>query len=131
MRIGLATCDTMQMVATPLETLPTAADDAAVASDLAATVEREGMVAAVVGYPRTLEGREGRAAARARRIATALQDEAGCPVILWDERFTTVEAERIMLEQDASRRERRQHIDRVAATLILQTVLDARTGGVR
>lgn len=121
----------MQMVATPLETLAAADQDAAVVEDLAATAERQGVVGVVVGYPRTLQGREGRAAARARRIATALQDEAGCPVILWDERFTTVEAERIMLEQDASRRERRQHIDRVAATLILQTVLDARTGGVR
>lgn len=84
------------------------------------------MAAVVVGYPRTLHGREGAPAARARRVAAALAAQSGLPVVLWDERFTTVEAERVMLEQDVSRRDRRAGIDRVAATLILQGVVEAR-----
>ena len=87
------------------------------------------MAAVVVGYPRTLQGREGRPRPRARRVATALAERTSLPVVLWDERFTTVEAERVMLDQDASRRERRANIDRVAATLILQGVVEARRPG--
>lgn len=128
-RIGVAITDAGQLVATPLETRP--AEEAAgdQAADLAEVAVEHGVTAIVVGYPRTLQGREGSAAARARRVATALADQTDLPVVLWDERFTTVEAERVMLEQDASRRDRRANIDRVAATLILQGVVEARRGG--
>lgn len=128
-RVGLAITDPDQRVATPLETRPAAEDDDAQAADLADAVVEHSVAAVVVGYPRTLEGREGEAAARARRVAADLADRTGTPVVLWDERFTTVEAERVMLEQDASRRDRRANIDRVAASLLLQTVVDARRGG--
>jgi putative Holliday junction resolvase len=125
-RIGLAISDGDQLVATAVDTV-SAADD--VAEQLAAEVVRHGAVGVVVGYPRTMRGREGQAARRARLVAEALAELADVPVALWDERFTTVEAERAMLAQDASRRTRRQAIDRVAATLLLQSVLDARRGG--
>lgn len=128
-RVGLAMTDPDQRVATPLETRPAVEGDGGQAEDLAQVVDERGAVAVVVGYPRTLRGREGAAATRARRVATQLAERTGTPVVLWDERFTTVEAERVMLEQDASRRNRRANIDRVAATLLLQTVVDARRGG--
>lgn len=128
-RVGLALSDPDQRVATPLETRPAVEGDDGQAADLADVAADREVVAIVVGYPRTLQGREGAAASRARRVATDLADRTGIPVVLWDERFTTVEAERVMLEQDASRRDRRANIDRVAATLLLQTVVDARRGG--
>lgn len=125
-RIGLALSDEEQVVATPMDT-EAATDD--VVSQLADAVVRCGAVGVVVGYPRTMRGREGQAARRARLVAEGLAERAEMPVVLWDERFTTVEAERVMLAQDASRRSRRQAIDRVVATLLLQSVLDARRGG--
>lgn len=128
-RIGVAITDPGQLVATPVETRDAIADADGQARDLADVVVAREAAAVVIGYPRTLRGREGPAAARARRVATCLADLTARPVVLWDERFTTVEAERVMLEQDASRRDRRANIDRVAATLILQGVVEARRGG--
>lgn len=126
-RIGLALSDAGQVVANPAETLQVTSGD--VHAQLADAVTRLGAVGVVVGYPRTMRGREGQAARRARLTAERLHDLADVPVVLWDERLTTVEAERTMLAQDTSRRGRRQAIDRVAATLLLQSVLDARRGG--
>jgi putative holliday junction resolvase len=125
-RIGLALSDPGQVVASPAETLhvPRDADDPAIAA-LADAAVRHDAAGLVVGYPRTLEGREGRAAGRARRFADALRQRTGLPVLLWDERFTTVEAERVLLEADLSRADRKDTIDRIAASVLLQAVLEA------
>ncbi|MDP9021858.1 MAG: Holliday junction resolvase RuvX [Actinomycetota bacterium] len=126
----MALSDPSATVATPLTTL--AVDDADDLDTIAASItevarDRQADTV-VVGLPRALSGREGRPAQRARAVADRLR-EHGLVVALWDERFTTVEAERAMLAQDASRRERRQALDRVAATLLLQAYLDhARRG---
>lgn len=130
-RIGLALCDAGQLVASPLRTLPvedvaSSPDDVeALAEAILQVASDEEAVGIVVGYPRTLSGREGAAARHAREVAEAVARRGGVAVDLWDERFTTAEAERMMIEQDASRRERRGAIDRVAASLILQGYLDA------
>lgn len=96
---------------------------------LAEALGRLEAAAVVIGYPRTLAGREGAAARRARELADELRDRTGLPVALWDERFSSTEAERVMLAQDASRRERRAAVDRVAAGIILQAVLEAQRHG--
>lgn len=126
-RVGLACSDPDQIVASPAETIDVEdpGDHAAIVDSLAEATQRRGAVGIVVGYPRTLAGREGAPARRARAIADALRDRTGLPVRLWDERFSTVEAERVMLAQDASRSQRRATIDRVAAGVILQGVLEA------
>ncbi|MEX0593108.1 MAG: Holliday junction resolvase RuvX, partial [Nitriliruptoraceae bacterium] len=67
----------------------------------------------------------GAAAQRARTVAAAVADRTDVAVVLWDERYTTVEAERSLIEADLSRTRRRQVIDQVAASVILQSVLDA------
>lgn len=130
-RIGLALTDPGQTVATPLETLDVGPDDdvETIATRLGEAADGHLAVGLVLGLPRTLDGREGAAAHRARDIAARLPDHLA--VDLWDERFTTTEAERVMIDQGVRRRERRQAIDRVAATLILQTWLDARRYGRR
>jgi putative holliday junction resolvase len=124
-RTGLACSDPDQIVASPIETLATPPDDDDLITAIAAVVAEREAAGVVVGYPRTLAGREGSAARRAREVAEALRSRIAGPVVLWDERFTTTEAERVMLAQDASRRERRQAVDRVAASILLQTVLEA------
>lgn len=126
-RIGVAVGDPSGVVATPLETVP-APDDpddiGALTSLIAGIAEREGADTVVIGWPRTLDAREGRPARRSRLVAERLQEDTELDVELFDERFSTVEAERSMLAQDASRRERRSAVDRVAATLVLQAFLD-------
>ncbi len=125
-RIGLALSDPGQVVASPAETLhvPRDAEDPAIDA-LADAARRHDAAGLVVGYPRTLDGREGRAAGRARRFADELRRRTGLPVLLWDERFTTVEAERVLLDADLSRADRKDTIDRVAASVLLQAVLEA------
>jgi putative holliday junction resolvase len=126
-RIGLALSDPGQVVASPAETLQVPRDqDGPALTALINAAARHEAVGLVVGYPKRLDGREGAAAGRARWFAEQLHERTGLPVLLWDERFTTTEAERVMLGQDASRAERRESIDRVAAAVLLQGVLESR-----
>lgn len=126
-RIGLALSDPGQVVASPAETLEVPRDQDGPAVDaLVGAIERHGAAGVVVGDPKQLDGRAGDAARRARWFAKRLGERTGLPVVLWDERFSTTEAERVMLGQDASRAERRTSIDRVAAAVLLQGVLESR-----
>ncbi len=97
---------------------------------LAAIVEGRGIAEAVVGLPLNLDGSPGAMTAEADRIVAALE-RMGLVVHREDERLTTVDAERMLLEADLSRRRRRQVVDKIAATYILQDYLDraARRGG--
>jgi putative holliday junction resolvase len=126
-RVGLALSDPGQVVASPAETLEVPRGQGGPALDaLVSAAERHEAVGLIVGQPKLLDGREGDAAKRARWFAERLKARTGLPVVLWDERFSTTEAERVMLEQDASRAERRSSIDRVAAAVLLQGVLESR-----
>jgi putative Holliday junction resolvase len=80
----------------------------------------------VVGVPRHLDGRPGTMADAILALAEALGRELNVPVVSWDERLTTVEAERLLVQADLSRKKRRRVVDQVAATLILQSYLDWR-----
>jgi len=93
---------------------------------LVSLVRGNGVALVVVGLPMNMDGSLGESAARAKRLAEALEDRAGVPVVLWDERLSTVSAERALLEADVSRRRRRQVVDSVAAAIILQSYLDSR-----
>jgi putative holliday junction resolvase len=81
----------------------------------------------VVGLPLNMNGTEGPQAEKVRAFATRVAEHLGLPLEFSDERLTTVAAERTLLEADLSRRRRRDLIDQVAATLILQTYLDRRS----
>jgi putative Holliday junction resolvase len=81
----------------------------------------------VVGLPLEMSGNEGRQAGRVRAFAERAATHLGLPLEYWDERLTTVAAERTLLEADMSRRKRRQVIDKVAATIILQGYLARRS----
>jgi putative Holliday junction resolvase len=81
----------------------------------------------VVGLPLNMNGTEGPQAEKVRAFATRVAEHLALPLEFSDERLTTVAAERTLLEADLSRRRRRELIDQVAATLILQTYLDRRS----
>jgi len=125
-RVGIAVSDPGQVLASPAETLHVPRDqDGPLTDALVNAAARHEAAGLVVGYPRTLEGREGRAARHARDIADRLRERTGLPVLLADERLTTVEAERVLVDADVSREGRKEAVDRVAASVILQSVLES------
>ena len=126
-RLGFAVSDPDRVVAPPHSTveLPAGCALARIAAEIAAVASAADVTTVVIGLPRTPSGRDGRAAQRSRALAVAVEQRTGLVVQLWDERHTTAEAHRRMLEQGASRGSRRAALDRLAATLILQSYLDA------
>ena len=78
----------------------------------------------VLGFPRNLDGTEGPRAQATRALARNLNKLSPLPVLLWDERLTTALAERMLIDADQSRKRRAEVIDKLAATLILQSALD-------
>lgn len=91
---------------------------------LVSLIDENGVARVVVGLPRNMDGSLGASACLALRFAEALGARASVPVVTWDERLTTVAAERALIEADVSRRRRRAVIDSVAASMILQSYLD-------
>ena len=120
-RLGLALSDALRIAANPLEVLP--ADGAAVKRIAELVRERE-VDHVVVGLPIGLNGREGDAAARARRLAGEIAAEVDVEVEMSDERFTTKTAEEALLAANVRRADRKQVIDKVAAAVMLQHWLD-------
>jgi putative Holliday junction resolvase len=129
--IGLAVSDDGGVVASPLRTLSRVGGKRDLEA-VAETVRETGVAALVLGLPLELSGREGQSARRVRRFGEALGAHLGCAVHYWDERFSTAEAERALLEGNLRRAHRRQVINHIAAALILQSYLDAqpRAAGV-
>ena len=80
----------------------------------------------VMGFPRNMDGTEGPRAQLYRDFARQLEGAAGLPVVLWDERRTTVDAHRILFEAGQNAKKRKKTVDAVAASLILEGYLDAR-----
>lgn len=128
-RIGVALSDEMALIASPRETLERKGTkkDVAYLLDLAT---REGVSEILVGMPFSLDGTAGPQAEKVARFVEALRASAAVPVTTWDERLSTVVAERAMIEADVSRAKRRGALDRVAAALILQSYLDSRRANV-
>ncbi len=91
-------------------------------------LEEHAVIGVVVGLPLAPEGTEGEAARQARELARDIARRAARPVELWDERFTTARALQAVREMGGSARGRKQDLDALAATLLLQHYLDARRG---
>lgn len=120
-RIGVALSDPLGIYAFPLETLR--GIDSRRLREYVEGKVREGVTTAVVGLPLTMSGREGREAERVRRYAEELRSVEGLTVVIWDERLSTVEAERRLKEVGSWGRGRRA--DAEAAAVVLQSYLDA------
>lgn len=93
---------------------------------VAQLVERNGAEEVVVGLPKNMDNTVGETGQLALDFATRLRDRLQVPVATWDERLTTVQGERAMLEAGLTRRKRKARIDKIAAQLLLQNYLDAR-----
>ncbi len=124
-RIGVAMSDPTRMLASPLTTLRATPQPRALAQ-IAALIADNEVVELVVGLPLTLSGEQGPQAQTVLAFVEALRGHVHVPIHLFDERLTTVEAERIMVEMGIKRDQRREKIDEVAASIILRDFLGAR-----
>lgn len=124
-RIGVALSDPTGTIAQSLTVIPRTGWQA-VLGEIQRLVEAHGVERIVVGLPLRLDATEGDAARDARAFAARLAASVPVPVVMQDERLSTAEAERVMVAQDARRRQRRQHRDAVAAAVFLQSYLDRR-----
>lgn len=123
-RVGLSVSDPDRKFAFPLTTYERRGreQDAAYFREVVAEEEIGGLV---VGLPVHLSGQEGAKAVEARAFGSWLTETTGLPVIYWDERFTTVEAESALWSAGLTHKQRKFRRDRVAAQILLQAYLDA------
>jgi putative Holliday junction resolvase len=121
--LGLALTDVTRTIASPLATIPRTKFRADAARLLALAAEHA-IGGFVLGLPQHLNGTEGPRAQATRAFARNLNRLSRLPILLWDERLSTAAAERALLEADTSRKRRREVIDKVAATIFLQSALD-------
>lgn len=121
--IGVAVSDTGRRVATPLRTIRRTKFGADAAALVALMAERR-IGGVVLGLPRNMDGGEGPRAQATRAFARNLAPLIAEPITFWDERLSTVAAERALIAADASRARRAEVIDHVAAGFILQGLLD-------
>jgi putative Holliday junction resolvase len=121
--IGVAVSDSMRSVATPLETIKRKKFGLDAARLLEITTHRL-ITGLVLGLPRNMDGSEGPRCQATRAFARNLERLTPLPITFWDERLSTVAAERALLEADTSRKRRAEVIDHVAAAYILQGMLD-------
>ncbi len=120
-RIGLAISDELLMLAHPLQTI---AADKKSPSRIAEIVREKKIGRVVVGIPRQMNGQIGPAADEALRFVEKLRPLVSCEIVTWDERLTTVAANRALREAGKKTRQTRGYIDQVAAQMILQGYLD-------
>ncbi|OPZ74841.1 MAG: putative Holliday junction resolvase [Firmicutes bacterium ADurb.Bin456] len=125
-RIGVAVSDPLGWTAQGLQVIAVGGSLKAGIASIKELVRQYQVERIVVGLPRNMDGSPGSEAKRATEFAGLLSKKLGLPVEMYDERLTTVAAERVLLEADLSRARRREIIDKMAASLILQGYLDAR-----
>jgi putative Holliday junction resolvase len=125
-RIGVAVSNDEGTIAVPLQTLDVPRRGGFPMDAVRALVTAREVGGIVVGLPRRLDGSHGPEAEASERLAQRLRDELGLPVELWDERLTSVEAERLLVQAGVRRKKRKGATDRIAASLILQGFLDHR-----
>jgi len=121
-RIGVALSDELGWTAQPLETLNRRSLDRDIAH-IASLVGTHEVRQVLLGFPIQLDGREGPAVQAMREFHARLEQGVPVPVILWDERLTTKSAEDLLIAADVSRKKRKGVVDRIAASILLQSYL--------
>ena len=119
-RIGLALSDEEGLLASPLPTYVRGRSEERDIARLATLIARHGATAVAVGLPLNMDGSRGERARAAEAFADRIQKKTALPVELFDERLTSSEAERVLLEADLPRRRRKELRDSLSAVLILQ-----------
>jgi len=120
-RIGIAVSDELGLLAHPVETIPTRENAAKRVDEI---VREKNVERVVIGLPRHMNGSMGEAAGEVLAFAEKLRKQLPCEVVVWDERLTTIAANRALREGGQKSRTSRSFVDQVAAQMILQGYLD-------
>jgi putative Holliday junction resolvase len=125
-RVGVAVSDEMHMIALPLEYIAPEpfADFLARLKEILREKEIELIL---IGMPRNMDGSYGPAALKVQEFAAALKDAVTVPLKLWDERLTTTQAQKFLIQGGMRRDKRKEKVDQTAAAILLQSYLDSRT----
>ena len=122
--LGMALSDAFGLIASPYQVIRHNENYEQLLSEVKRVVEKKNVQEIVLGLPKNMNNTIGEKGNLSLLFKSQLEDLLKIPVHLQDERLTTVEAQNILLKQDASRKKRKQVIDEVAATIILQSYLD-------
>lgn len=124
-RVGVAVSDEMHMIALPLEYIAPEpfADFLARLKEILREKEIELIL---IGMPRNMDGSYGPAALKVQEFAAALKDAVTVPLKLWDERLTTTQAQKFLIQGGMRRDKRKEKVDQTAAAILLQSYLDSR-----
>lgn len=125
-RTGIAVCDQQEILASPVGTI-TEGNPEKVPALVAQEAVKLGAEMVVVGLPKNMDGSKGESAVRAENFAQKLRELTGLPVQMWDERMTTVTAIGFLNATDVRGRKRKEIVDALSASIILQNFLDSRT----
>lgn len=123
-RMGIAVSDEMKMIAQPLEYI-LAEPFAPFLERLKAILREKEVELIIVGMPRNMDGSYGPAALKVQEFVAALKDAIVTPIQTWDERLTSTQANRFLIEADVRRSRRKEKVDKTAAAILLQSYLDS------
>lgn len=124
--IGVAISDALGWTAQGIETIPRQSRNATAGfARLRQLVHEYDIDTIVVGLPKNMDGSIGPRAEACQAFAAEAESRFGLPTILWDERMTTMTAEKVLITADVSRKKRKKVVDKMAASIILQGYLDA------
>jgi putative Holliday junction resolvase len=123
-RMGIAISDELKLIAQPLEFIP-AAPFADFLARLKELLHEKEVDLVVVGMPRNLDGSYGQAALAVQDFTAVLKGALAVPIQTWDERLTSAQANRFLLQGGARRKERKKKVDQTAAAILLQSYLDS------
>ena len=127
-RIGVAVSDEMKIIATPLEYIP-AEPFADFLARLKEIIREKEVELILLGMPRNMDGSYGPAALKVQEFAAVLKSAITIPIKLWDERLTSRQAQRFLIQGGVRREQRKEKVDKTAAAILLQSYLDSGAGG--
>jgi putative Holliday junction resolvase len=122
-RIGVAVSDELKMIAQPLEYIP-ATPFEKVLSRLKELLKEKEVEMVLIGLPRNMDGSYGPAASKVQEFVQALAAAIEVPIKTWDERLTSAQANRFLIQGNVRRQDRKQKVDKTAAAILLQSYLD-------
>ena len=123
-RIGIALSDELKMIATPLEFVP-AEPFTDFVKRLKEIIREKEVELILIGMPRNMDGSYGPAALKVQEFIAVLKDLVAIPIKTWDERLTSAQAQRFLIQGGVRRQERKEKVDKMAASILLQSYLDS------
>lgn len=123
-RIGVAVSDELKMIATPLEFIP-AEPFADFLKRLKEILQQKEVEQILIGMPRNMDGSYGPAAQKVNEFVAVLKENIIVPIKIWDERLTSAQANRFLIEANVRRDKRKEKVDKTAAAILLQSYLDS------